>query len=279
MLISGSGTIAIIGYLPDKLTFPKPGGTIRAILLTFFVALFVGGAFAQDTKITVLTYNIHHGAGTDGKYDVSRVADVIKNSGADLVALQEVDKNTKRTKTDQPVELERLTGLHAVFGKAMNHDGGEYGDLILSRYPVSATEVHALPYTEGGKREPRCLVIAHVQTPAGEVIFASTHLDHTGTGNDRLEQVKEIVAKLKDEKLPIIIGGDFNCPPKSEPIQHMLKHWNDSTSDAPTVPAEEPRTKIDYVFASNQFEAGKSKVIDDPVTSDHRPAMVVLKLK
>jgi endonuclease/exonuclease/phosphatase family metal-dependent hydrolase len=279
MLISGSATIAIIGYLADKLTFRKTGGTIRAILSTLCLVLFVGCASAQSNKLTILTYNIHHGAGTDGKYDLGRVAEVIKTSGADLVALQEVDKDTKRTKTDQPAELERLTGLHAVFGKAMNHDGGEYGDLILSRFPVTSKEVHALPYKEGGKREPRCLVIAHVQTPAGEVVFASTHLDHTGAENDRLDQVKEIVAKLKDEKLPTIIGGDFNCPPKSEPISHMLKHWNDTTSDAPTVPAEKPKTKIDYVFASNVFEAGKSKVIDDPITSDHRPAMVVLKLK
>ncbi len=227
----------------------------------------------------MLTYNIHHGAGTDGKYDLSRVADVIKKSGADLVALQEVDKGTKRTTEDQPAELEKMTGLHAVFGKAMNYDGGEYGDLILSRYPVNKSEVHPLPHKEGGKREPRCLVIAQLQTPVGEVVFASTHLDHTGADNDRMDQVKEIVETLKDEKLPTIIAGDFNCPPKSEPIQHMLKHWNDSTSDAPTVPAEKPKTKIDYVFASNQFEAGKSKVIDDPVTSDHRPGMVELKLK
>src|SRR5690348_4890030 len=143
MLMSASATIAIIGYLADKLTFRKPGGTIRAILLTLFVGAFVACASAQEAKITVLTYNIHHGAGTDGKYDLSRVADVIKKSGADLVALQEVDKGTKRTKDDQPAELEKLTGLHAVFGNAMNYDGGEYGDLILSRYPVGATEVHA----------------------------------------------------------------------------------------------------------------------------------------
>ncbi|HTL30639.1 MAG TPA: endonuclease/exonuclease/phosphatase family protein, partial [Tepidisphaeraceae bacterium] len=75
------------------------------------LVLCVGCASAQSQKITVLTYNIHHGAGTDGKYDLQRLADVIKKSGADLVALQEVDRNTNRTKDDQPAELARLTGF------------------------------------------------------------------------------------------------------------------------------------------------------------------------
>jgi endonuclease/exonuclease/phosphatase family metal-dependent hydrolase len=280
MLMSGSGTIGIIGYLPDKLTFRKTGGIIRTIFLTLCLACFVGCASAQKSRITVLTYNIHHGAGTDGKYDLSRVADVIRKSGADLVALQEVDKDTKRTRTDQPAELERLTGFHAVFGKAMNYDGGEYGDLILSRYPVSATDVHALPHKEGGKREPRCLVIAHVQSPAGEIVFASTHLDHTGgEENDRLAQANAIIAKLKGGKLPTLICGDFNCPPKSEPIQNMVKHWQDTTGDAPTCPAEKPQNKIDYIFASGQFKSLEDQVIDDPVTSDHRPVRAVLEMR
>jgi endonuclease/exonuclease/phosphatase family metal-dependent hydrolase len=282
MLMSGSATIAIIGYPRDKLAIRKRGGTIRTILCTLCLLMFVGcasGQSQQSQKFTVLTYNIHHGAGTDGKYDLGRLADVIKKSGADLVALQEVDRNTNRTKDDHPAELARLTGFHAAFGKAMNFGGGEYGDLVLSRYPIVKQEVHALPYTEGGKHEPRCLVVAHVETPKGTILFASTHLDHVGGQNDRLAQANKIIETLKDEKLPTIICGDFNCPPKSEPIQNMVKYWQDTTGEAPTCPSETPKNKIDYIFASGQFKSLENEVINDPVTSDHRPVRAVLEMK
>ena len=253
---------------------------MRFTLLTLCFIMAIGCAAREPHSFTVLTYNIHHGAGTDGKYDLQRVADVIKKSGADLVALQEVDRNTNRTKDDQPAELARLIGFHSAFGRAMNFGGGEYGDLVLSRYPISKVDVHALPYTEGERHEPRCLVVAHVETPNGTVLFGSTHLDHVGgQQNDRLAQASAIIEKLKDGKLPTMICGDFNCSPSSEPIQNMVKHWTDSTGSSPTCPSEKPKTKIDYIFASDKFKAVKDEVINDPVTSDHRPVRAVLKMK
>lgn len=244
------------------------------------MALLIGCASAEPKAITVLTYNIHHGAGTDGKYDLSRVADVIKKSGADLVALQEVDRNTNRTKDDQPAKLATLTGFHPCFGRAMNFEGGEYGDLILSRYPLGKTDTHALPYKEGGHREPRCIVIAHVKLPAGEIVFASTHLDHTGgPDNDRLAQAKEIVAALKDQTLPTIIAGDFNAKPNSEPIAQIMAHWTNTTGEEPTCPSDNPKEKIDYIFVNDRLNAVGSQVIDDPVTSDHRPVRATLEMK
>ena len=71
--------------------------------------------------LTVLSYNVHHGRGADNKIDLGRIAKVIKDSGADLVALQEVDKLTSRANgVDQAKELGKLTGMHAVFGKAID---------------------------------------------------------------------------------------------------------------------------------------------------------------
>lgn len=68
-------------------------------------------------RLRVLTYNIHHGAGIDGKLDLERIARVIRDARPDIVALQELDRNTQRTrKVDQPAELARLTGLHGTFG-------------------------------------------------------------------------------------------------------------------------------------------------------------------
>jgi endonuclease/exonuclease/phosphatase family metal-dependent hydrolase len=46
-----------------------------------------------ETTVTVMSFNIHHGQGTDGVLDLERIARVIRASGADIVGLQEVDRH------------------------------------------------------------------------------------------------------------------------------------------------------------------------------------------
>src|ERR1700724_2661395 len=83
--------------------------------------------------LRVLTYNIHHGEGTDGRFDLSRLARVMKSVQPDVIALQEVDRGTERSGgVDQLAELARLTDMHAEFGKAMDYSGGGYGVAWLS---------------------------------------------------------------------------------------------------------------------------------------------------
>src|SRR5690349_3575464 len=123
-------------------------------LCWLLIALFSSLGLAQATRLPVLSYNLHHCGGTDGKRDVERIAKVIERSGADLVALQEVDNRTKRTNhVDQAAELGKLTKMHAVFGKAMEWDGGDYGDAILSKYEIIHVHQEHLPYKKLDKHE------------------------------------------------------------------------------------------------------------------------------
>src|SRR5215510_13900586 len=79
------------------------------------------------SEIRVLTYNIHHGEGTDGKVDLPRIANVIKSVSPDIIALQEVDQGTARAGgIDQPAELARLTGMEVVFGRNIDYQGGGF---------------------------------------------------------------------------------------------------------------------------------------------------------
>src|SRR5712671_3348280 len=83
---------------------------------------------AGPLTVRVLTYNIHHGEGTDGEFDLPRLARIIEGTQADLIALQEVDQATDRASgVNELNELARLTHLHAAFGKAMDFQGGAYG--------------------------------------------------------------------------------------------------------------------------------------------------------
>lgn len=112
----------------------------RFRLVIAFVCMWCCSAtFAQDAPapaltLRVLSYNIHHGRGTDNQVDLARIAKVISDSQADLVALQEVDHGTRRTGgVDQTSELGRLTGMHSQFCKQIDYDDGEYGQALLSR--------------------------------------------------------------------------------------------------------------------------------------------------
>ena len=103
--------------------------------------------------VKVLSYNIRHGAGLDGRIDLERIAEVIRRADPDLVALQEVDKCCERSgNQDTPARLGQALGMEHRFGKCMAYQGGEYGMAVLSRLPVTETIPHTLrtPCQPGG---------------------------------------------------------------------------------------------------------------------------------
>src|ERR1700674_4525771 len=103
---------------------------MHRIFSSLLLLLLVRASEDQTVPRTfrVLTYNIHHGQGTDGRFDLSRLAGVMKRVQPDVVALQEVDRGTERSGgVDQLAELERLTDMHAEFGKTMDYSGGRHG--------------------------------------------------------------------------------------------------------------------------------------------------------
>jgi len=245
-------------------------------------AFFASGRAAEPLRVRVLTYNIHHGEGTDGKTDLARTAAVIKRLTPDLVALQEVDKKTTRSGgVDQAAELGKLTEMHVAFGKAMDFAGGQYGEAILSRYPLTEVQVHDLPFTEGC--ESRCALAARVRLgEAGpEIVFASTHLEHA-KASLRLCQAQKLNPVLAAKNtLPTILAGDFNDVPDSPAIKVLQPHWTDATAGQPdpTCPSGRPRLKIDYVFFRpvDGWHVVEKQVVNESVTSDHRPLLVVLE--
>ena len=133
--------------------------------LTVTLALVSGCQAPRKQQVRILTYNIHHAEGIDGKLDLPRIARVIESVNPDVVALQEVDRETERTgKVNQAAELGRLTGMEAVFGQAMDYQGGGYGLAVLSRWPIIQDETY--PLEAPGAREPRVLLLTRIQPGA-----------------------------------------------------------------------------------------------------------------
>ena len=165
--------------------------------------------------LRVLTYNIYHGETMKGDFDLEQIARVISQADPDLVALQEVDLYTGRSRgRDLLSELGLLTRMLPLFGRAMPYDGGEYGEGILSRYSFLSSRNHALPAGEG--KEPRAALEVRVILQSGDTIaFVGSHFDHTGEV-DRFGQagrVRDILARVN---APHLLAGDLNARPESQ---------------------------------------------------------------
>lgn len=263
----------------------------NVICVLFVIACFVwdgrGQAnAAEPMTLRVLCYNIHYGQGTDGVYDLERLARVIKAAKPDLVALQEVDVGVKRSgRVHEAQRLGELTGMAVRFGPTQHFEGGLYGNAVLSRLPISDVVIHPLPYTESSASRvtyPRGAIAVTVRLAGDRSLrFISTHFQHN-VAEDRLEQAQAINALfVRDDKLPSILAGDMNALPDSEPIAELLKHWSLAADPAltPTAPAGQPASRIDYVFyrPEKTFRLLEAEVIDEPVASDHRPVLAVFE--
>ena len=141
--------------------------------------------------------------------------DIIKNTQADLVALQEVDFKTNRARgMDLVTELGWRTKMHSIFGRAMKYDGGEYGEGVLSEFSFISTRNVPLPHKVGS--EPRAALEVLTILPSGDTIaFIGTHLDHQDNEEDRIMQARAINDVFSRNRFPTILAGDLNAIPGS----------------------------------------------------------------
>jgi len=262
----------------------------RAFLLrlAFLLAAFTPVArvaVADDpARLRVLTYNIHHGEGLDGKLDLERIARVIESVAPDVVALQEVDRNTSRSgSVDQPKELGRLTGLESLFEGNIKLDGGEYGNAVLTRLPVKRHRNHPLPRFDDG--EQRGLLEVEILWPSetDTLRFLATHLDHRKPDGERLASARVIETLLHARPDgPTVLAGDLNAQPDSSVLEHFRTTWTSAAAgEGPfTFPADAPTRLIDYVLynPADRWKVIEHRVLDEPAASDHRPVLVVLEL-
>jgi len=239
---------------------------------------------AAPLRLRVLCYNIHHAAGVDGKLDVPRIARVIQSVQPDLVALQEVDRNTTRTgKVDQAAELARLTRMNHVFGANIAFQGGQYGNAILSRYPITEHRNHLLPNVDAG--EQRGVLAATIQMSKDRSLrLLATHFDHRRPDAERLASAK-FVNKLavKRSGMPAIFAGDLNDVPDSRSLQEIDGVWTRTNARMimPTIPVGKPARQIDYIFVrpKARWTLVETRVLDEAVASDHRAIFTIVELR
>jgi endonuclease/exonuclease/phosphatase family metal-dependent hydrolase len=259
-----------------------------------------------------MTYNIRVGLGANGTREgnepiwrLQGIASLIEQSDADIVLLQEVDKNRERSaRVDQAAFLADELGYEFRYAPAIESEDGQlYGIAILSRWPIrdeTVTKLHRPDYSD---REPelpeyyseqRLAQSVTIDAPSGPVTAINTHLGLTY--EQRVEQLEEI-GQIVEERLadgPVILGGDLNSQPDVPslwPVRERLRdaylfHTNENgltrhmdVSERFTIPSDDPNRCIDYIFVSDEhFDVAETEI---PATtlSDHLPVVARLMAK
>lgn len=254
--------------------------------LTFFTSHSQRQDKAQVDTLRVMAYNIHH-ANPPSKpdyIDIDAIAAVIQKQDPHVVALQEVDVHTNRSgkNLDQAKAIAEKLGMHYFFAKAIDYDDGEYGQAILSKFPIEEEKIHRLPSTEGTNAEPRILATVRIKTDSDRHIrFGTVHLDAQRDPTSRRMQAEELNRIAKDEALPFVIAGDFNASEGHEPLQILAERFEPSCTDCPfTIPEINPRRAIDFIMfdRKNDWKVFSHNVVDEQYASDHLPVVATLLL-
>lgn len=232
--------------------------------------------------LTLVSYNIHSGIGTDGRFDLRRVGEVLREIDADIIALQEVgDFRGQTSREDQPEHLAELLGLHMAFGPNVVRQGRRYGNAVLSRLPILKSKNYDLS-VDG--REPRGALRCDLELGGGRQLHVfCLHLGLSLGERRRQEGLLLSADILRDavRKDPVVVCGDFNYW-GNKPMPALVRRAiHDAALElgaaARTYPSRWPLLRLDRIFV----DAGVRPLAIRPhrsplasVASDHLPLVL-----
>lgn len=235
------------------------------------------------TTFKTMEYNIQRGISpSTNTIDLQWIADVINNRNPkpDLVALVEIDVKTNRSGStiNQAEVLAQKTGMYFAFFRAEYYDGGEYGNAILSKYPIRQYYRYVLP---AGTGEERSMGMIEVMVDGKPFNFAVTHLDHMTTEANRLLQVAQINKMVAGFRYPVILGGDFNARPTSSTVTNLQEQLAiGCNGGCPlTFSSSNPYESIDYFFYKSDAFTRLDYYTIQTLASDHLPLIATWTLK
>lgn len=200
-------------------------------------------------SVKTMTYNIYSAQ----KKGIEAIAEVIKKNDPELVGLQEVEVNSINMNFDTGKRLSELTGMpYYYFVKARDLVKGEYGNLILSKFPLKETKTYLLDVlTSEANAYIRALGTVKVTKENKDFYFAVTHLDHLSDNANRLHQIDLIRQYTKDLALPVILSADLNAKPTEEAYKVLTKWFTSGCLNGYcgfTAGTPKPDGTIDYLM-------------------------------
>ncbi len=272
-LLSLSGCTDLITYHPETSRSDDPEKAPSTNISTEISETTVEETEEETTEEIITTeeakmsitlkigsYNIKHGA--DAGLDLTKIGDVIKAQNLDIVGMQEIDYKTKRANyIDQPAKLAEAAGMpYYVFIPAIDYQGGKYGTLILSKYPIVSSEVIKL---ESWDKEGRALGHAVIDVNGQQLDFFNTHLSYEDKALRKL-QFAQVAAKTKGCE-NFILTGDFNTADFKEFDCLEANLINHTGRNYPTF---DSGSSIDNIVYTNSFTETSSGTVTKSF-SDH----------
>ena len=225
-------------------------------------------------RLRVLTYNTRSATDIYGRPRLREQTALVRESTPDLVLLQELASR------DHAEHFAELAGLpHLAFGAARKTRSGEFGNALLSRWPIEAVETH--PVAPGWPlSQARAVLAATIQSDGERIHVLATHF---GLWPGEPEQAAQVVLDAAAKRTgPMIVGGDFNRPRASAAChRHLRTTLTDAArtngqSPQPTFPAPCPVLRLDYIYV-RALRVHRLEVIESSA-SDHRPVLADLSV-
>jgi endonuclease/exonuclease/phosphatase family metal-dependent hydrolase len=234
---------------------------------------------STEIDLKVMSYNIHHAISIDGKIDIDEIARIIEESGAQIVGLQEVDKRFIRTLfVDQAKKLAEKLDMYYYFGDTLNILGAEYGNAILSKFPIKSVSNLQLD----SKGEQRGIISAKIDINGKEINFLVTHLSlNRAVRNTQIQQLKRYLGLLENE---VILVGDFNSTPQDGEIMLIERELREVVKELGNRKIytfrklDGSKVQIDYIFVSPEVTASQVYTINSRA-SDHLPLVAYIRIK
>ena len=255
---------------------------------------FIETVSADNLPIRVMTYNVHHCMGMDGRLSPLRIARVISMYEPDVIALQEVHSYDRHSKfSDQAGLLANELGMYVVYSPVKRIAGGYFGNAILSKYPFRVIESRQLnsdlklykrrivPF-----KQARGFIEVEVNISGSKFTVINTHLGLTA--EDRRAQVIDLLSSRTFEQQfsPAILCGDFNATPRHNAYKMIKRVMQDIEEQTPerlfrkTFPTRYPVVRLDHIFVNRHIKVDVVVPANHvtKVASDHLPLVADLEL-
>jgi endonuclease/exonuclease/phosphatase family metal-dependent hydrolase len=223
-----------------------------------------------------MTWNIHGALGRNPRFDLDRVVNLVKRHAPDIVALQEIDSRRARAAhIDNPfVVLQQALGAHAVDARTVSTADGDYGQVLISRWPLRNTRIHDLSYPE---REPRRAICTCIETPGGPIKVVATHLGLSL--RERRSQAVTLMEMVRAADITTVALGDFNDWFWAGSVRRSLARALPGLTPHRTFPARFPLFQLDrvYLWPPSALVASRTD-IEARHLSDHLPVVADIRV-
>ena len=227
------------------------------------------------TRLRLVTWNMHGGVGIDGRFAPDRIARVIAELDADVIALQEF--GSRRAAFDMRAHLETASAARAIVMPTFQKYGCDFGNVVLTRWPVSAVACHALGVD---RREPRNAVDLVIDYGSGTLRVVASHLGLRVA--ERRVQIARLRALLDATSTqPTVLLGDFNEWRPRGGMRTFDPHFGTQSAPA-TFPSPYPIAALDRIWvapASACVDLRVHKSRTARIASDHLPLVATLELR